>query len=303
MAASSEINWKSSKIVKSVDEAKEGVLSTRFRLSGLPANTAVDQIQSMKTLRTAVATATGTDKSLSSSYAYTFMHLYYEQYDIIINEAILNLSLAFCAVAVIAVLLLANLRVALMVVLCIIMVDVDILGLMYLWGLSIDATSIINLVLAVGLSVDYSVHIAHAFIGAKGSAQQRTETAVLEVGPAVFHGAMSTFVAVLVLAFARSYVFRTFFKQFFGICVFGMLHGLLFLPILLSFLGPSSDVVAGKNVSSGSPIGRHSAVGAENVKLVRVASLEKAVSTPSPVATAAPAAAPHAAVDVDASLA
>ena len=77
------------------------------------------------------------------------------------------------------------------------MVDVDILGLMYFWGLTVDSVSIINLVLAIGrippeiqprsrprsrasgavhvpgLSVDYSVHVAHSFVTAAGTKQAR----------------------------------------------------------------------------------------------------------------------------------
>ena len=49
---------------------------------------------------------------------------------------------------------------------------------------------------------------------------------------------MSTFVAVVVMSASTSYVFRVFFIQFFGICIFGMAHGLLFLPVLLSLIGP-----------------------------------------------------------------
>jgi hypothetical protein len=36
-----------------------------------------------------------------------------------------------------------------------------------------------------------------------------------------------------VLAFASSTVFRIFFKVTFGTVIFGSLHGLLFLPVLL----------------------------------------------------------------------
>lgn len=68
--------------------------------------------------------------------------------------------------------------------------------------------------------------------------QERADTAVREMGTAVLHGSLSTFVAVLVLATSQSYVFRVFFKQFFGICLFGLAHGVLFLPVLLSLIGP-----------------------------------------------------------------
>ena len=43
------------------------------------------------------------------------------------------------------------------------------------------------------------------------------------------------------------YVFRVFFIQFFGICIFGMAHGLVFLPVLLSLVGPG-EIKAGKPV-------------------------------------------------------
>ena len=36
------------------------------------------------------------------------------------------------------------------VVLNVLMVDVDILGLMYFWGLTVDSVTIVNLVLAIG---------------------------------------------------------------------------------------------------------------------------------------------------------
>ena len=57
--------------------------------------------------------------------------------------------------------------------------------------------SIINLVLAVGLAVDYSAHVAHAFMITPGTRQQRVDVAIEEMGTAVIHGAFSTFLAVV----------------------------------------------------------------------------------------------------------
>ena len=39
---------------------------------------------------------------------------------------------------------------------------------MHFWGLTIDVVSCVNLVIAVGLCVDYSAHIAHYFMTCKG---------------------------------------------------------------------------------------------------------------------------------------
>ena len=35
---------------------------------------------------------------------------------------------------------------------------------MHFWGLTVDTVTTIQLILAIGLSVDYSAHIGHAFM-------------------------------------------------------------------------------------------------------------------------------------------
>ena len=45
---------------------------------------------------------------------------------------------------------------------------------MYLWGLTIDTVTCIQLVLAIGLAVDYSAHIGHTFMTVTGSRDGKT---------------------------------------------------------------------------------------------------------------------------------
>ena len=54
----------------------------------------------------------------------------------------------------------------------------------------------------------------------------------------MFNGGLSTLLAFILLSTSQSYVFLSFFKIFFLICVFGLFHGLLVLPVLLATLGP-----------------------------------------------------------------
>jgi hypothetical protein len=52
---------------------------------------------------------------------------------------------------------------------------------------------------------------------------------------------MSTFLAVLLLGIgSQSYVFITFFKQLFLCIVFGLSHGLILLPVLMSLAAPKA---------------------------------------------------------------
>ncbi|KAJ8306409.1 hypothetical protein KUTeg_016954 [Tegillarca granosa] len=67
---------------------------------------------------------------------------------------------------------------------------------------------------------------------------ERVKSTLSEMGVAVFNGGFSTFLAFIVVAFSKSYVFTTFFKVFFLIVLFGLFHGLVYLPILLSLFGP-----------------------------------------------------------------
>ena len=53
------------------------------------------------------------------------------------------------------------------------------------------------------------------------------------MGPAVFNGGFSTFLAFALLMTSKSFVFVTFFKIFFLVVGFGLYHGLVFLPVVL----------------------------------------------------------------------
>ena len=115
----------------------------------------------------------------------------------------------------------------------------EILGFMYAIGIVIDSVSVINVVLAVGLSVDYSAHVGHCFMTKGGNDKNaRATEALADIGSAVLNGALSTFLAVAVLLFSTSYVFKTLSTQFALTVGLGVLHGLVLLPVLLSVLGP-----------------------------------------------------------------
>ena len=62
------------------------------------------------------------------------------------------------------------------------------------------------------------------------------------LGLPILQGAISTILGVIGLALAPSYIFLTFFKMVLLVIVLGALHGLILLPVLLSFLGPGKKM-------------------------------------------------------------
>lgn len=66
----------------------------------------------------------------------------------------------------------------------------------------------------------------------------RAFEAVLLVGGPLLHGALSTQLSVVPLAFVDSPVLAVFFKMTTLVIIIGVTHGLLLLPVLLSLIGP-----------------------------------------------------------------
>lgn len=161
-------------------------------------------------------------------------------------------SCGLSVVAVFGVLLFitGNLMVTGLVTMSIILVDMYLYALIYYWGLTFNTIVVINIVVAIGLSVDYSAHIAHSYLTAKPPNNSyfrghnkrkrlyKSRLALSQMGSSVFHGGFSTLLAISCLAGSSSYVFVVFFKLWVGIIVFGMSNGFFLLPVILSFIGP-----------------------------------------------------------------
>jgi hypothetical protein len=126
--------------------------------------------------------------------------------------------------------------------------------------------------LAIGLCVDYSAHIAHAYIVSEGTREERAVSSLLKMGPAIVNGGITTFLALLLLGFSQSHVFITFFKVFLLTVAFGLFHGVVFFPVLLSLCTPDND-----NALNNGQVGQTSAA---------AASVEVAGEDPSSASTA-----------------
>jgi len=168
--------------------------------------------------------------------------LYWEENGIIDTELARNLIVAAGIVFIIICMLIPRPRIACIVSLGICMSIVELLGFMHWWGITVNGTSTIYLLICLGLSVDYSAHIAHIFKESYGSTEERAIEAMTRIGPSVFHALFSTILAVIVLARSKSYVFEVFFKVLFLVTLIAGFKGLWLLPTVLSIVGGSQEI-------------------------------------------------------------
>ena len=176
---------------------------------------------------------------LPHSFSFVKVYAAWETDEIIGYELLRNIGLALAAIFTVIFILLPNIRISVMVFLTVVLTLVDIVGFLHFWDITIDIISCVNIVLAVGLCVDYSVHIGHAYLTAEGAPHQRTLAALTTIGSAVLNGGITTFLALVLLGASTSHVFISFFKVFSLTVMFGLYHGLVLLPVLLCLLGPS----------------------------------------------------------------
>jgi Niemann-Pick C1 protein len=128
---------------------------------------------------------------------------------------------------------------ALFIMISVMLTVIDLTGLMYYYGLTIEFVTAILMILSCGLALDYSAHIGVAYMSHRGGTrQERAIYAVSSVGSAIFHGGFSSFIAICALGVSNNYIFFTFFSVLTTVIFTGLYHGLIFLPCILAIMGP-----------------------------------------------------------------
>ncbi|VEN62642.1 unnamed protein product [Callosobruchus maculatus] len=154
-------------------------------------------------------------------------------------EVMRNLQLALLCVMLCTIVLIADWQTCFWIFICVLITMVDVMGYMQRWGLTIDLVSCIGLELAIGLCVDYATHVGHTFLTIReGTRRDRAVRTVSSIGSAVLYGGLSTFIGVSMMSLSTAYTFQSFFKIFFLVIIFGLFHGVVLLPVILSLVGP-----------------------------------------------------------------
>ena len=120
------------------------------------------------------------------------------------------------------------------------MMEIDLLGAMAIWGVKLNAVSVVNLLMGIGVFISanllttkqnqinhffyflwifffvfklgFCVHISYAFTRSTGTKDQRSCRALIEMSSSVFQGVTATkLVGVVVMGLSQSLIFRVNF--------------------------------------------------------------------------------------------
>jgi len=98
--------------------------------------------------------------------------------------------------------------------------------------------------MSIGLMVDYLVHVLMRYYECEGSRRERVKQTLETMGASIFVGGLSSLTGVFLLIFSTSEILNMVFIAVFGLVILGILHGLVFLPVILSLIGPESPKAA-----------------------------------------------------------
>ena len=218
------------------------VVATRLNVESTPtagdvSNQVEIYLDAMDREAAANANIIGGDRGYGSRphFVYGLPLVYFQTDSVLWGELLQNLSLAGTGVFVVCAVVLVS-PAAIIATLAVGVVDLFLFGTMWIGGVKFNIISVVNLVMAVGLAVDYNLHVIHAFMSTPSELPRghRVVLAMKDMGKSVSMGAFTTLLGTLPMALSSSTIFRTFFAMLFSTVVYGMSVGLVLVPIVLA---------------------------------------------------------------------
>ena len=198
----------------SFNDDNSQIIASHFRTSHKPLKSQADYINSFHAAHR-IADEISENTGLQV-FPYSLHYVFFDQYAhiVAITEQILGLGLA--AVLIVTALLLGSWRTGSIVTGVVALTVVNVMSVMSIWGISLNAISLVNLVISLGIAVEFCAHVARAFMSSgsglpidhpagQKERDERMWTALVDVGPSVLSGITFTkLIGMSVLALTHS---------------------------------------------------------------------------------------------------
>ncbi|KAI5646356.1 patched family domain-containing protein [Phthorimaea operculella] len=223
-------------------EGRASVHDTAFMAYHAPVSTSYDFITAVKygyeiseNITRAIQQHTGTDVEV---FPYSVFYVFFEQYLNMWQDTFLAIGLCVLGAAILNFIASGFDFLTTFAVMCtVIMVVLDMMGIMYMCNIPLNAVSTINLIVSIGITVEFCSHIAYAFAISNHSKEGRIIDAMERVGATVITGITFTNIPIIVLAFSYTEIIEVFFfRMNISLVILGVLHSMIFFPVFLSYL-------------------------------------------------------------------
>ncbi|EFO22028.1 hypothetical protein LOAG_06459 [Loa loa] len=145
----------------------------------------------------------------------------------------------FCVISII----ICNPWAAGIILIILLLMTVELTGFLGLAGIKLNPISAVTVITAVGIGVEFTAHVVLAFLTSLGTRNDRMASCIDRVFVPVIHGAFSTLLGIIMLAFSEfEFVVKYFFVVMTALIFIGVINGLALLPVLLSLIGPPSEI-------------------------------------------------------------
>lgn len=123
-------------------------------------NTSTEGVRFLKDLRALVDEFGYSEKTIEYSWRFFDIELFVTFWD----EFTFPMLFSFTAVLIVILVITSDITATLVVALCVIMTDIFVAGIIYYWRLALNPIVMLQVILGIGCSVDYSAHIAYAYL-------------------------------------------------------------------------------------------------------------------------------------------
>ncbi|KJH48777.1 patched family protein [Dictyocaulus viviparus] len=122
-------------------------------------------------------------------------------------------------------------------------ISMGVCGGLAMLGSDLDSVSMGCIVMAIGLAVDYSVHVCYRYHRSEFTkASDKVRDTLCSVGWPITQAVTSTLFGLATTAFVPAYLVRVFFQTVYLVNLIGLTHALVWLPQLIAALDPCERV-------------------------------------------------------------
>ncbi|DAZ93846.1 TPA: hypothetical protein N0F65_002177 [Lagenidium giganteum] len=169
-------------------------------------------------------------------WPYSIVFAYFDQYLTVVSDTYKLVGGAIAAIFVIHAIYFCGIVYPLVVSLAVLNIVLHVMGLMRPLDIMLNGLSVVNLIIAAGVSVEFCAHFVRMFAKARGSGDERAQVALRKVLVSVLFGITITkLVGLSALTLADSRIFQKYyFRMYMAIVLCGIVNGMVLLPVLLS---------------------------------------------------------------------